>query len=798
MTVQSTVNKISYNGNGSTTAFAFPYRVYLSSHLTVILVAADGTETEQSLGSDYTVSILADFSAATVTMATAPASGTRLVILREVPATQLTDLQNYDGTPADAIERVFDLSAMRDAQQDEKFGRTLQLSVASQQSNIVVADLVADQYLRVSEDGTSIIMAAAGEGGGGGDVNAAQNVGGGEGIYRSKSGDTLQFKTLIAGDNVTLTGGADTVTITGSAAIIDGGANASTIAGGVFKEVSGSDLTFNNIVAGANTTITGGGASGGNITIAGGGIADAPDDSDTYGRSGEAWVALGDAALSDAADFATAAQGALADTALQAADVGTMAAEDAADYTATASLGSVAVTSIAAGANITVSGGVGDITITGSAGGGGGSIDTASNLGNDSLGGGVFNSVSGSDLQFNRIIAGSNVTISGGNGDGNITISGSASGGSLVASNNLSDVASVSTSRTNLGLGTIATQNANAVSITGGSATGLTNLSVTNQATLTGGLDSDGIVAIGIGGANPLDNLPYDFNLVNRGLCVKVNDTSNVSATEVHYSAVFATNKSSGQTHASAIGAAGTATGNNVQVWGATIHANAASGTTGVSLVGLEVGIRNFGSAAAANGGVCLLMGPMGFYEIKAHIQLGANRGGSGTPSSKYGIVFNAFDETSVARKFWNNAFIYTEGFSGGAYSPNYGIDLQNCNFGTAAINIEGGTCTYGVRVTGAKTIGFEAGNTSATAAFRAIGGGTAAFQCASSYTTGIDFSGATFGGNILSHANLDIRQSGAFDLKGSGLVVGSAGTHYGYWHVLVNGVGKRVQLLNV
>jgi hypothetical protein len=49
--------------------------------------------------------------------------------------------------------------------------------------------------------------------------------------------------------------------------------------------------------------------------------------------------------------------------------------------------------------------------------------------------------------------------------------------------NNLSDLASVSTARSNLGLGTLATQAASAVAITGGTATGLTGLGLRNAGT---------------------------------------------------------------------------------------------------------------------------------------------------------------------------------------------------------------------------------------------------------------------------------------------------------------------------
>ncbi len=56
MTVTSTNQKVQFNGNGSTTVFAYNFKIFASSDLSVILRSAAGTETVQQLTTNYTVS----------------------------------------------------------------------------------------------------------------------------------------------------------------------------------------------------------------------------------------------------------------------------------------------------------------------------------------------------------------------------------------------------------------------------------------------------------------------------------------------------------------------------------------------------------------------------------------------------------------------------------------------------------------------------------------------------------------------------------------------------------------------
>lgn len=78
------------------------------------------------------------------------------------------------------------------------------------------------------------------------------------------------------------------------------------------------------------------------------GIPEAPDDGSVYGRGNDAWQQLGSAALADTADFATAAQGAAADTAVQPGDLGTAAYQDITAF-ATALQGSKADSAVQPG-----------------------------------------------------------------------------------------------------------------------------------------------------------------------------------------------------------------------------------------------------------------------------------------------------------------------------------------------------------------------------------------------------------------------------------------------------------------
>jgi hypothetical protein len=107
----SSYSPLSYNGNGATTAFSVTWP-FFSGSLVVTAVDSTGVETVKTITTHYTVTGGTDANGlpatGTVTMLTAPASGTSLRIARSTTKTQALALTNNDPFPAKSIEAAFD------------------------------------------------------------------------------------------------------------------------------------------------------------------------------------------------------------------------------------------------------------------------------------------------------------------------------------------------------------------------------------------------------------------------------------------------------------------------------------------------------------------------------------------------------------------------------------------------------------------------------------------------------------------------------------------------------------------
>ena len=160
--------------------------------------------------------------------------------------------------------------------------------------------------------------------------------------------------------------------------------------------------------------------------------------------------------------------------------------------------------------------------------------------------------------------------------------------GTLLASNNLSDLTSAPSARTNLGLGTIATQAASNVTVTGGNITGITDLAVADGGT---GASNAAGARTNLGVAIGTDVLAYDSNLQ-----AFVN-TFTLPATDGSNGQVLTTN-GAGALSFTTVSGGGGGTVTSVAVSG---------GTTGLTVSGSPITtsgtITLGGTLAVANGG---------------------------------------------------------------------------------------------------------------------------------------------------------------------------------------------------
>lgn len=149
MTVSSTTNKVSYSGNGSTVEFAYTFKIFAAADLDVYIRSSTGTETLQTITTNYTVSGAGSDSGGNVTFVTAPASGETVVIQRSVAATQGTDYVENDPFPAESHEDALDRLTMIAQQQQEELDRCIKASVTNTIANSTFTLSAADRANKI-------------------------------------------------------------------------------------------------------------------------------------------------------------------------------------------------------------------------------------------------------------------------------------------------------------------------------------------------------------------------------------------------------------------------------------------------------------------------------------------------------------------------------------------------------------------------------------------------------------------------------------------------------------------------
>lgn len=163
MSVSAGTARVRYIGSGSAGPFAFNFTLYHQTHLNVVHTDTDGVDTELVLTTDYTVSVAADFSSATLTLVT-PLAGDGvddggseiLTITRDPPIEQLTRWPRSDPFPAQTHERAADLAVMLIDRLNEKIGRSLLLPESSTLSDLRIPAPVANMALGWNADADNL------------------------------------------------------------------------------------------------------------------------------------------------------------------------------------------------------------------------------------------------------------------------------------------------------------------------------------------------------------------------------------------------------------------------------------------------------------------------------------------------------------------------------------------------------------------------------------------------------------------------------------------------------------------
>lgn len=144
-------NKVTFIGNGVTTAFAFSFRVFAAANLKVYL---DGVL--KTLTTHYTVTIDPSVEGGTVTFVTAPASSVSVLIKRVLEYTQPSDIPTESNFPEVTIENALDRATMLLVQLKEILSRCPALAITSSFSDLTLPEPSAGKVIGWNDAATDL------------------------------------------------------------------------------------------------------------------------------------------------------------------------------------------------------------------------------------------------------------------------------------------------------------------------------------------------------------------------------------------------------------------------------------------------------------------------------------------------------------------------------------------------------------------------------------------------------------------------------------------------------------------
>jgi hypothetical protein len=158
MTLSTTATRVSYAANGSTTTFAFAFKIWAPSNLKIYLRNdAAFADTLQTLNADYTIDVVTYPDTGNVVFANPPPAGQTVVIVRDMPLTQDLDLIGSGAFAAENVEQQLDKLAAEIQTLRELIARTPRLPVGTALADPALPEpraSVANQLLAVNATGT--------------------------------------------------------------------------------------------------------------------------------------------------------------------------------------------------------------------------------------------------------------------------------------------------------------------------------------------------------------------------------------------------------------------------------------------------------------------------------------------------------------------------------------------------------------------------------------------------------------------------------------------------------------------